>query len=492
MDTTYADWEAVIGLEVHVELNTTSKLFSSALNRFGDEPNTNISPVCTGLPGSLPVLNKAAVRKAVLFGCAIEGEISLLSRFDRKSYFYPDSPRNFQITQFDHPIVRGGRVKALIHGEERYFELAQTHLEDDAGMLKHFGEFAGVDYNRAGVPLIEIVSKPCMFCTDDAVAYVTALVSLLDYLGISDCNMEEGSVRFDVNISVRPKGSLELRNKVEIKNMNSFAFMAQALESEKRRQIDEYQAQPNKDPRTVVPGATYRWDPEKKKTVLMRLKERTEDYKYFAEPDLPILQLTEAYIEEVGKTLPELPYDKYQRYLETYGLAEDIAQILISDKHTAEFFEASCLHCKNYRALSNWVTGEFGGRCKLRGLKLAFSGILPEGVAELVNAIDNGTITGKIAKDIADIMMEFPGKNPRNILEENPSLLPMTDESALRTIIIEVVGMYPESVSDYKNGKTKALGFLVGQIMKHTEGKAPPKRVNELLLNELSRDEKKS
>ncbi|EPP37069.1 Aspartyl/glutamyl-tRNA(Asn/Gln) amidotransferase subunit B [Chlamydia avium] len=487
MSSIYADWESVIGLEVHVELNTTSKLFSGARNRFGDEPNTNISPVCTGLPGTLPVLNKEAVRKAVLFGCAVQGEIALFSRFDRKSYFYPDSPRNFQITQFDYPIVRGGYVKALVQGEERYFELSQAHMEDDAGMLKHFGNFAGVDYNRAGVPLIEIVSKPCMFCSEDAVAYATALVSLLDYIGISDCNMEEGSVRFDVNISVRPKGSQELRNKVEIKNMNSFAFMAQALEAEKRRQVDEYLAHPHQDPKQVIPGATYRWDPEKKKTVLMRLKERAEDYKYFIEPDLPVLQLTEDYINEVRATLPELPYDKYQRYLKDYDIAEDIAAILISDKYIAQFFEAAAAHCTNYRSLSNWVTVEFIGRCKNLGKKLAFVGILPEHIAQLVDFIDRGVITGKIAKDIADMMMASPAKSPEDILKENPDLLPMTDESALLSIIMEVVQANPQSVVDYRSGKTKALGFLVGQIMKRTQGKAPPHRVNALLLVELGK-----
>ncbi len=485
MSDVYAEWESVIGLEVHVELNTASKLFSSARNRFGDEPNTNISPVCTGIPGTLPVLNKEAVRKAVLFGCAVNGDVSLFSRFDRKSYFYPDSPRNFQITQFDHPIVRGGRVKAIVQGEEKHFDLAQTHLEDDAGMLKHFGEFAGVDYNRAGVPLIEIVSKPCMFSPEDAVGYATALVSLIDYIGISDCNMEEGSVRFDVNISVRPKGSSELRSKIEIKNMNSFAFMAQALEAEKKRQVDEYLAHPSQDPKTVICPATYRWDPERKRTVLMRLKESAEDYKYFIEPDLPVLQLTEEYIEEVKSSLPELPYDKFLRYVSDYHLAEDIAEILISDKHTASFFEAAGKECRHFRALSNWITVEFAGRCKNLGKKLPFSGILPEHIAQLVNYIDSGLITGKIAKDIADMMMESPGESPEAILKQHPEMLPMTDESLLSSVITEVVAANPESVADYRNGKAKALGFLIGQIMKRTEGKAPPKRVNELLLKEL-------
>lgn len=487
-NTTYADWESVIGLEVHVELNTQSKLFSSARNRFGDEPNTNISPVCTGMPGALPVLNKEAVRKAVLFGCAVEGNVSLLSRFDRKSYFYPDSPRNFQITQFDHPIVRGGKIRAIVDGKERFFELAQTHLEDDAGMLKHFGEFAGVDYNRAGVPLIEIVSKPCMFSAQDAVAYATNLVALIDYLGISDCNMEEGSVRFDVNISVRPKGSQELRNKVEIKNMNSFAFMAQALEVEEQRQIDEYLTHAHKDPKDVIPGATYRWDPEKKKTVLMRLKERAEDYKYFMEPDLPVLQLSEEYVEKVRITLPELPYDKYLRYISEYNLPEDVVTILISDKEIASFFEQATQNCQNFRALANWIVVEFAGRCKSLGKTLPHVGITPESIAQLVSLIDQKVITGKIAKDLADMMMEAPEKFPKKILDEHPEMLPMSDDGELKSVILEVIAANSQSVADYKNGKAKALGFLVGQIMKKTNGKAPPHKVNELLCMELNKN----
>ncbi len=485
MDKEYDNWESVIGLEVHVELNTLSKLFSSARNRFGDEPNTNISPVCTGLPGTLPVLNKAAVEKAVLFGCAVEGQVSMESRFDRKSYFYPDSPRNFQITQYEYPIVRGGHVRALVNGEEKVFELAETHLEDDAGTLKHFGSFAGVDYNRAGVPLIEIVSKPCIFSGEEAVAYATSLVSLIDYLGISDCNMEEGSVRFDVNISVRPKGSSELRNKVEIKNMNSFAFMAQALEVEKRRQVSAYLTQPGEDPKKVVLQSTYRWDPEKKETVLMRSKETAADYKYFPEPDLPVLKLTEAFIENIRKTLPELPYDKYLRYLSEYALAEETAGILVGDKKVAAFFEQAVVGCKNPRSLSNWITVEFAGRYKNAESSLIKSGITPQSVMDLVNKIEEGTLTGKIAKEIADMMVASPEKSPEDILKENPSLLPMTDESAIKEIVIKVVRDNPESVQDYKNGKTKALGFLVGKIMKETQGKAPPAKVNQLLLAEI-------
>lgn len=485
--TVYGDWEPLIGLEVHVELNTVSKLFSTAPNRFGDEPNTNITCVCTGQPGTLPVLNTEAVRKAVRFGCAVKGEVAFMSRFDRKAYFYPDSPRNFQITQFAHPIVRGGTVRAVVNGVEREFSLGQTHLEDDAGMLKHFSTFAGVDYNRAGVPLIEIVSTPCMFSSQDAVAYAQALYSLLRYIDVSDCNMEEGSIRFDVNVSVRPRGSGEMRNKVEIKNMNSFHFMEMALESEMKRQIELYRANPEADPATLVPQATYRWDPERKETILMRLKESAEDYRYFREPDLPAIQLTREYIEEVAAEVPELPYDKYKRYLNEYNLAEDAAAILVAEKPVALFFEEAASQCRNVRALSNWIIVEFPGRFKALGGCLSGSGIRPCYVARLVNMIEDGTITGKIAKVVADLMVKEPLKSPDEIVSENPDLSPMTDDSFLEKVIEDVIRDHDESVKDYRSGKEKALGFLIGQIMKVTSGKAHPKKVNEILKEKIGK-----
>ncbi|NCF70496.1 MAG: Asp-tRNA(Asn)/Glu-tRNA(Gln) amidotransferase subunit GatB, partial [Chlamydiales bacterium] len=281
------DWEIIIGLEIHVELNTQSKLFSPAANRFGDEPNNNIGVVCTGQPGALPVLNKEAVKKAVQIGLALQANINLLSKFDRKSYFYPDSPRNFQITQLDKPIVMGGEVKCEVEGEEKIFQINRAHLEDDAGMLKHFSKFAGVDYNRAGVPLLEIVSEPCLHSAKDASAYAQAIRSIVQYVGASDCNMEEGSLRFDANISVRKRGEEGLRNKIEVKNMNSFSNLELAIEQETIRQINLYNRYSDKDPSEVIEQATYRWDPEQQTTVLMRKKEDAEDYRYFPEPDLP-------------------------------------------------------------------------------------------------------------------------------------------------------------------------------------------------------------
>lgn len=482
----YQDWEILIGLEVHVELNTRSKLFSSAPNKFGEEPNTNISFVCTGQPGALPVLNREAVHKAVLLGCALDAEISLLSHFDRKSYFYPDSPRNFQITQYERPIIKNGHITTLVNGQEKTFYISQAHIEDDAGMLKHFNSFAGVDYNRAGVPLIEIVSTPCIFSSEEAVAYAVALKSLLSYLDISDCNMEEGSLRFDANISVRPKGSKELRNKVEIKNLNSFTFLGLALDYEANRQIEAYKTNSGTAIDKVIPQATYRWDTEKKRTVLMRLKESAADYRYFREPDLPSVRLTHTYIEKIRSLLPELPYIKLKRYVEGLFLPKDVAEILVENRMLAYFFEEAQQTCTNLKSLANWIIVEFGGRFKQTTKTLVSSGISAKSVADLVNLIDKGTITGKIAKTFADIMVEDPTQTPDSILKSNPDILPLADNELIKKIIEDILNNNSESIIDYKNGKTKALAFLVGQVMKATKGKAPPKIVNDLLLERLS------
>ena len=364
------EWETVIGLEIHSELNTKSKLFSVAPNRFGDEPNTNITEVCTGMPGALPVLNKEAVRKAVQLGCALQAEVAKFSKFDRKSYFYPDSPRNFQITQFDQPIVLGGHVVAEVDGEEKTFEIDRVHLEDDAGMLKHYSGFAGVDYNRAGVPLVEIVSKPCIHTPKEAVAYAMAIKAILQYLDASDCNMEEGSLRFDANISVRIKGEEGLRNKAEIKNMNSFYNMQMALESEIKRQIKLYEDNPDASPDELMGQATYRWDPEKKETIMMRRKEHADDYRYFPEPDLVPIVLTEEYIENIRAALPELPLQRERRYVKDLQLAPDAAFVLTSDKLLADYFEEALKICNRPRLTCNWLIVEFAGRFKESGKQL--------------------------------------------------------------------------------------------------------------------------
>jgi aspartyl-tRNA(Asn)/glutamyl-tRNA(Gln) amidotransferase subunit B len=477
----YDNWETVIGLEIHTELNTKSKLFSVAPNKFGDEPNTNITEVCTGQPGALPVLNKEAVKKAVQFGCAIGADISKFSKFDRKSYFYPDSPRNFQITQFDEPIIRGGTIIAEVNGKEQSFAVNRVHLEDDAGMLKHFKNFAGVDYNRAGVPLIEIVSEPCIHTAEEAIAYALAVKAILQYLDVSDCNMEEGSLRVDANISVRLKGEKSLRNKIEIKNMNSFSNMGIAIQSEIKRQIHEYINHPNKPIDEVIPQATYRFDPEIGSTVLMRKKEQADDYRYFPEPDLVPIVLTDAYINDIRKNLPELPLERERRYVNELGLPAHNAFILTLDKQLADYFEEALESCPSAKNLCNWIIVEFAGRFKDSGKSLLTSNIPSSNLGKLVNMIEKGTITGKIAKLVADEMVANPAKDPELIVKENPDYSPVHDVAEISALVDQVVSENPQSIIDFKAGKDKAFGFLVGQVMKLSRGKASPQVVNDLL-----------
>jgi len=481
----YEAYELVIGLEVHVQLNTRTKLFSSAPNRFGDEPNMNIGIVDTGQPGALPVINKEAVNKAIMFGKAIDAEIPLYSRFDRKSYFYPDSPRNFQITQFDHPIVIGGKVVADVEGKSKTFQIHHAHLEDDAGMLKHFNSFAGIDYNRAGAPLIEIVSEPCMHSPKDASAYAMAVRAIMQYIGASECNMEEGQMRMDVNVSVRKKGETTFRPKAEIKNMNSFTFMEWAIEAEFVRQVQEYEKNPDKPFEEVIEQATLRFDIEKKKTVKMRSKEQAADYRYFPEPDIPPVVLTKEYIDEIGKNLPELPHERYSRYVEQLELGEYNASLLVNDKRLSDYFEEALKECDNGKAVCNWVTVEFVGRIKETGTHIADFGIPPQYIGELVTLIDKKTITGKIAKSVADDMVQHPNKSPSDIVKENPDYQPMSDTSAIEPLIDQVLSENPGSIEDYKNGKDKAYNYLVGQVMKLTRGKASPDVVKDLLSKKL-------
>lgn len=479
-------WETIIGLEIHAELNTKSKLFSHAPNRFGDEPNTNITEVCTGQPGSLPVLNKEAVRKAVQFGCAINANVAKFSKFDRKSYFYPDSPRNFQITQYDQPIVKGGTVVAEVEGHEKSFAVNRVHLEDDAGMLKHFTNFAGVDYNRAGVPLIEIVSEACMHSSKEAVAYAMAVKAILQYIDASDCNMEEGSLRIDVNVSVRPEGEKGFRNKTEIKNMNSFSNMEIALEAEIKRQIKEYTEQHAKHHKEVIAQCTFRWDPEQKKAVLMRVKECADDYRYFPEPDLVPIILTDAYINEIRAALPELPMQREKRYEKELSLSPDSAFALASDKQIADYFDECLKYCSNARNVCNWLLVEFAGRFKDSNKSIATSGITPANVGKLVDMIEKGVITGKIAKAVADDMVANPEKDCAQIVAENPDYQPLHDQSEILKLVEKVVTENPQSVSDFKAGRDRAFGYLVGQIMKLTRGKASPQLVNDLLLQKIN------
>ncbi len=485
----YENWEPVIGLEIHVQLLTRTKLFSSAPNRFGAEPNTLITEVDTGQPGALPTLNKEAIRLATQFGLAIHAEIALVSSFDRKSYFYPDSPRNFQITQFHQPLIRGGTVTCDVEGHTRHFAVHHAHVEDDTGMLKHFSSFAGIDYNRAGAALIEIVSEPVFRTPKEAVAYAMAIRAIMQYLNASDCNMEEGSLRIDANVSVRLKGEKILRPKIEIKNMNSFHNMELALEVEIRRQIRAYSLRPHDPQDDVIGKGTYRFDPAQKETILMRRKEEAQDYRYFPEPDLPPVVLTEQYIEALRAALPELPHQRYLRYIADFKLPPASASLLVSDKFLSDYFEEALAYCSRPTALCNWLISEFSGRLKEKGLTLQQSGLKSSNIGKLVKMIDEGTITGKMAKLVADEMLADPERDSEEIVRNNPAYRPMEDTAALEAIVIQVVKNNPESIADYKTGRTKALGFLVGQVMQKTEGKASPALVNELIIKRM-RDEK--
>jgi aspartyl-tRNA(Asn)/glutamyl-tRNA(Gln) amidotransferase subunit B len=475
-------WELVCGLEIHVQLNTKTKAFSSAPNRFGDEPNLNITAVCTGQPGALPVLNKEVVKKAVQFGLAIGADIAKVSTFDRKSYFYPDSPRNFQITQFENPIIRGGSVTA----GGKTFQINRAHIEDDAGMLKHFTSFAGVDYNRAGAPLLEIVSEPCIHSAKEAVDYAMAIRAIMLYLDASDVQMEEGSLRMDANISVRPKGEKTLRPRIEIKNMNSFTFLSLAIEAEMKRQIALYLNHPHRDHLELIPPGTYRWDPEQKQTVLMRTKESADDYRYFPEPDLTPVVLTESYIDQIRSSLPELPQDRMRRYTTDLGLTEYAATTLINEKLLSDYFEEGLKSCNNPRLLCNWITVEFAGRLKESGQTLLSVGIPPSHLGELVSLIDAKKITGPIAKAVADEMLRSPHLSPEAIVAKNPDYQPLDDSSAIEPIVDKVLAANAQSVADFKAGKERAFGYLVGCVMKESRGKASPQVVNDLLRKKLN------
>lgn len=484
-DINYQAWEPVIGLEIHVQLLTRTKLFSHAPNRFGAEPNTLITDVDTGQPGSLPILNKEAVKLAVQFGLAISAKISLTSNFDRKSYFYPDSPRNFQITQFHHPIIRGGTITCDVDGQTKHFSVNRAHLEDDTGMLKHFTTFAGIDYNRAGAALIEIVSEPTLHSTRDAVAYAMGIRAIMHYLRASNCNMEEGSLRIDANVSVRPKGEKLFRPKVEIKNMNSFHHLELAIEAEVRRQIRIYTLHPNEDPKKLIEQATYRFDPATKETQLMRRKEEAHDYRYFEEPDLPPLVLSEQFVEAQRHALPELPHQRYQRYQTSLHLPPASAAILVSDKFLSDYYEEALATAKNASSLCNWLIVEFAGRLKEKGISLQESGLKSNYVGKLVKLIDLQIITGKIAKLVADEMVQDPSRDPEEIVRSNPDYQPMQEIASIELFVEEVLKENPQSIADYKSGRQRAFGFLVGQVMQKTKGKASPTIVNELLRKKL-------
>lgn len=476
-------YEAVIGLEVHTELQTTTKIFCSCKTSFGADPNTNVCPVCLGLPGVLPVLNKKVLEYAVRAGLALNCEISRFSKFDRKNYYYPDLPKNFQTSQFDLPICEHGYLDVEVEGEKRRIRITRAHMEEDAGKLVHHGtsitdsDYSLVDYNRTGTPLLEIVSEPDMRSAKEAVAYMEKMRAILQYVGISDCRMEEGSLRCDANVSVRPVGQKELGTKTEIKNINSFKGVERAIEYEAMRQAELLE-----DGGKVV-QETRTWDEKEGVTKSMRTKEEANDYRYFPEPDLVPFTVSDEYIENIRKSLPELPDARKERYMKEFGLSSEDAVFMTNDKDTADYFEAAVAAGADPKAAVNWLMGEFASQLSTDGIEIAKAPVSAENLAGLLKLISKGTISGKIAKKVFATMWK-EGGNPEEIVKAQ-GLVQISDTAELSKLVDEVVGKNPKAVEDFKAGKKKAVGALVGQIMKATKGKANPRVINELLNKKL-------
>jgi aspartyl-tRNA(Asn)/glutamyl-tRNA(Gln) amidotransferase subunit B len=473
-------WETVIGLEVHVQLLTKSKIFSGASTRYGAEPNTQACAVDIALPGVLPVMNKEAARMAVKFGLAIGAEINHKSVFARKNYFYPDLPKGYQISQFEIPIVGKGQLKINVDGEEKIVGITRAHLEEDAGKSLHedFHGMSGIDLNRAGTPLLEIVSEPDMRSAKEAVAYLKALHELVRYLEICDGNMQEGSFRCDANVSVRPVGQKEFGTRAELKNINSFRFIEKAIEFEVERQIDVIENGGE------VVQETRLYDSVKDQTRSMRSKEEANDYRYFPDPDLPPLVVDEQLVEQVRATLPELPETKRHRFVEQYALSEYDAATLTDSRELADYFEntvkASGAEAK---LVANWIMGDLSSLLNRHEKTIGESPVSVELMAGLLKRIADNTISGKIAKDVLEAM--WNGEGDADAVIEKRGLKQITDTGAIEAIVDEVIANNPEQLADYRAGKDKLLGFFVGQVMKASKGKANPAQVNELLAKKL-------
>ncbi|WP_168119905.1 Asp-tRNA(Asn)/Glu-tRNA(Gln) amidotransferase subunit GatB [Paenibacillus sp. HB172176] len=472
-------YETVVGLEVHVELHTNSKIFCGCSTEFGAPPNTHTCPVCLGHPGVLPVLNRQAVNYAMKAAMALNCRIADISKFDRKNYFYPDSPKAYQISQFDQPIGEHGWLDIEVNGETKRIGITRLHLEEDAGKLTHVdGGYASlVDFNRVGTPLVEIVSEPDIRTPEEAKAYLEKLRAIMLYCEVSDVKMEEGSLRCDANISLRPWGQKEFGTRAELKNMNSFRSVQRGLEYEQLRQAEIL------DSGGEVVQETRRYDDTANKSFSMRGKEEAHDYRYFPDPDLVRLHISEEWKAEVRASIPELPDARKQRYRDSFGLSSYDAEVITASKQLADLFEESLSYTKDAKAIANWVMGDLLGYMNANGLEASELKLTGQGLGEMIGLVEAGTISGKIAKTVFKAMLES-GKLPKQIVEEQ-GLVQISDEGALLAIVDGIIEKNPQSVEDFRAGKEKAIGFLVGQIMKETRGKANPALVNKLLLERL-------
>ncbi len=481
------DYEVVIGLEIHVELLTESKMFCGCPTLFGEPPNTQTCPVCLGLPGSLPVMNRKAIEYTVKTGLALDSEIASFSWFYRKNYFYPDMVKNYQISQYDYPLCSGGSVEVDMDDYVRQVGITRVHLEEDTGKLIHKGgagriagaDYSLVDFNRSGVPLMEIVTEPDIRSPEEAKVFVQKLRSILQHLEVSDCNMEQGSLRCDANVSLRPRGSTELGVKTEVKNMNSFKALHKALAYEVERQERLL------DGGGEVEQETRHWDAAKNITTSLRTKEHAHDYRYFPEPDLVPLELSRVWIGDIESTLPELPDARKDRFQRDFALSMRDAAILTSSKAMGDFFEECAKGYKDSKTVCNWIMGELSKHLNAANLEIDESAVTPRHLAQLLKLIDDGTISGKMAKGVFEEMFET-GKLPRVIVEDK-GLTQISNEDDIAGIIDLVLEENSDAVADFKNGKDKAIGFLVGQVMRLTKGRANPGLVNKLLIEKLSK-----
>ncbi|MCI5936815.1 MAG: Asp-tRNA(Asn)/Glu-tRNA(Gln) amidotransferase subunit GatB [Eubacterium sp.] len=473
-------YETVIGLEVHVELATKTKIFCGCTTAFGGAPNTHTCPVCTGMPGSLPVLNKQVVEYAMAVGLALNCDINQYCKFDRKNYFYPDNPQNYQISQLYLPICINGSVEIEAAGGKKQVGIHEIHMEEDAGKLVHddWADCSLVDYNRSGVPLIEIVSEPDMRSADEVIAYLEKLRTTIQYLGASDCKLNEGSMRADVNLSVREVGATEFGTRTEMKNLNSFKAIARAIEGERARQIELLE-----DGGEVV-QETRRWDDNKEYSYAMRSKEDAQDYRYFPDPDLTPIVISDEWIQQVKDNAPEFQPEKAQRYKEEFDIPDYDISIITANKKLADIFEQTTAICHNPKKVSNWLMVETMRLLKEKEMEPEDITFAPEGLAKIVEMTDKGSINSTVAKEVFEKLF-VENIDVEKYVEEN-GLATVNDEGALRSTIEQVVAENPQSVEDYKAGKKKAIGFLVGQTMKAMQGKADPGMVNKILQEILN------